>query len=1256
MDFYEVMKSYGIERRVAKAIALHFSGKGLENQGSRAYSKLHVEKLAASNSLQESPDQQANRVQVQHGPSASNSKQDSPEHHTNGDQVLHGHSERQQKPKVSAERSQPESKWCNQAEGGEDWESEVAKAAPRKNFTLKCTIPTPLSLNVDDFSSAQSGKTKGKLSPREKRENPSSCSSSKVAHSRSEGHENRNAEVDGKKPCTKATEVEVREKTSRPKSKVSTHPREKKVGRLNKPVKDSKWEGKAKKEAVVSTKGSKKDFIEEKTPKSTETPQKRSSDKETEQCGNNISPNEQESSNKIELQFQRSPCDQSPSFGIDSLSAIDKKLQPSVIPSLDDDLSTEEVKQKFASIFVGDIAILVPVENSGGCDSNENELHETGSNNEDQTAVADFNRGITAFPVTLVQMETTTQSDNNATPPQSTQKTLNTCLQDQPKNDSIPECKKMVDTEEGDDEKLMENALLSSGNKDSHSQMESSLRTTGSNSLKDNNEKIAFCSDNSNIYVKNISKDSEAVVVMDKTSHQEKTPDLGVTVVTVQDPVLAEKNESSHSASVMGEGDNISIPWQELQLTPHASLPEHALDQPACGRFVMSEGLACQDMNTDDVDNSRHDLQAELSSESSSTSGESMDAFSRQPPLGAERGFTPDTVYLQPDQTAWVGNMNERMYPTPSIPGVNYPQGSFPSYFNPYGTFHQAQQALPLLKPYFTPFGYPNQMRAIVPPHMLQPHSQVFMPPYLQYRNQMMFSSAVPPVAGFPSATMPPLQYRPQMYQVWQGSTGFTCHSVPFYGNPYEQAQETTGAMLDVESTQPQTTLSLVTPAVEYSMMDFSHSPVGDAKEESGSELSSTASRDSPFEVIKAPASSCFYTLCDHSTLNNETLSAQLEDDPGFTMLVTNEGKQNDTVLLKENDVLTGKVSENRNVDVVFSLAQLCHNEVSENGIDHLNKTTDTCYLDSSKGYFSQPLSQDQGDPVHKQITILSREESAVAMEKRLSPDGSCMDAVSFDSLSDASSAQKIDRPVQEKSSSGTTWQDPSKDNNGYRPRYVPWKDRNPFPKPQRFKGSRNRRKKPTGTQPSSVVVSSSNHEQPSNGVSSDIVPVSSPDLIRESALSLDNHNSSKNNKTEHSQRTVRFSNEHTEYDSTNRKPHGGKKVSSADKNDRSDNSRDQKVNDKETYQTCVIDIGLTKSLSVEDHNAGRLYEGRSQTHAEKRTVVDSKPAHVRGNSNKRVNNRMTRKPYTEKRSQKHPSRAKEPATNLKIDPNNNSG
>jgi len=1214
LDFYEAMKSYGIERKVSKVMALHFSGKGLHNQGAREYSKLHEEKLASSNSTQELTE-------------------DRPK----GDHPLpHKHSECKNDPEVSTEKNVPDSKSCKAVEGGEDWESEVAMAEPRKNFTLKCTTATPLSLDVGDFSSAQSGKTKAKESPKEEPQDPSASNSStsKVVHSSSEASEDHKVEITGKQPRGKATEAEEKGGTFRSRPNVSSHWNGKRGGRSNKPVNESKWENRTKNEAVISKKGTKRDFVKEKRPKSTDKAKERSGDKENQASADNRPVRKAGSLSKKERQFQSSSCDQSRLKDGDSSVKKQNKSQPVVTPDLHGDSAASEVAQNFTSVFIGDIAILVPVENSGqGFDSDLSALNESGSDVQDQaenaTAVHCEEEGDT-LPASVElssedavkpdQMESCPQSESNECHSQSVHGVLETSPQDQTDNDDVTKCKEVVDTEKADSstsEKLVDNLDLCSENASCSTAVHKGTAIFGDNS-----------SENALHLDSNIPKGNDAVKAdMEESNQDEVTLNCDVMSDTVQVPVLSVKSESVHDETVVEESNGTVIPWDELQQVSHSSLPKDASDQPTPERFVMSEGLTCHVMNTDDVCHTRHDLQAELSSESSSTSGESsMDAFSRQPPLGAERGFTPDTVLQQPDQSAWVGSVSDGFYPMPLAPGVNYPQGTLPSYGNPYGTFHQAQQALPLLKPYYPSFGYPNQMRPTVPPHMMQPYHQVCMPPYLQYRNQMMFSNTVPSVAGFPSGAVPPSQFRPQMYQVWQGPTGFTSPPVPFYGNPYQQTQETTGTILGVDSTHPNTRLSEVSPAVETAnpLMDSSGLPVNSLREESGSESPSTTSSDSPFELMNGLAKRiAFHPVRDNSSLVKESSSTQMENDFNYSELHEN---QNETEQELKEKVEFDNMSESGNVHQVFSLTQLCIRDLPENDKVDLTELTNNSSKESIKH---------SEDPVHKQITILSREESAVVVGRRLSPDGSSMEGVCFD----ANSAQNIGRSLKESSASENTLQNSSQGNSEVKVRDVSKES----PKPRRVKGSRGRRNKQT--QASSGVALSREERKPSNKLSTNTIPGTSPDAVSEPTSSKNIHDSreqgdhnlegsSDKKKTNDTQRTIRVN---FTKPLVLESPHLGSRCE-----ERSQRHTEKRapLEDPEPVQAPKVDS---------------RYQDRSQKHTEKRSSLKGpKQAHFRGNSRKRVFNNMARKPHTERQPPRYVS--KEQGTDTRKDTNNNSG
>ena len=61
-------------------------------------------------------------------------------------------------------------------------------------------------------------------------------------------------------------------------------------------------------------------------------------------------------------------------------------------------------------------------------------------------------------------------------------------------------------------------------------------------------------------------------------------------------------------------------------------------------------------------------------------------------------------------------------------------------------------------------------------------------------------------------------------------------------------------------------------------------------KDESGYEVSSSTSGDSPFEIITLPASDSFHPLWDYSSLPDESFSGLLEPALETSLLVANEG------------------------------------------------------------------------------------------------------------------------------------------------------------------------------------------------------------------------------------------------------------------------------------------------------------------------------------------------------------------------------
>lgn len=1189
LDFYETMKSYGIERKVSKVVALHFSGKGLENQGARAYSRIHEERLATPNSVQETSEDQANgNGSLHHDPSQGN--QESP---------------------VSSGKNKPDSKLLNQEEGDEDWETEVAATSvPRKNFTLKCTVATPLSLDVEDFSSTQSRGNKGKESPR----GVGVSTGSKISHDHSKTSKSCNVEVSAKKlPRGKATSAQVSGRKFESRSSTQTESRDKRTGSKNKPIDEGQLETRANTKKALSRKGNK-----EKVPKLTNALDEHSSGKESGTSANNQSSTNQELFSNVEVNMPGSTADQGVSSG--------HKKQPecTVIPSFNSDSSIAEVVEKFASVFIGDIAILVPLDNSGQvCDSGETASGQPCLGVEDQAgnSVADKSssdkdillttRESSADAMELNQRESSHQSAFAASHPQ-----LDVQLhpQDQTEKDSVTKCENVADSDSANtsvDEKVLGNSELSAGTDKIANQLESSFQavTSGDSSVTDANKTVM----SSDIHVNSGNNmEGDARDTSEEINHGEVTVTGIRTCGSVEDSVVSGENESGQNEPFLGTSES-GFPWGNLQQLPHASFPEEGLVPE---RFVMSEGLACHVMNTSDMDHTRHDLQAELSSESSSTSGDSMDAVLRQPPLGAERGFTPDTVQQQPDQLPWMGSVNDGVYSVPPYPGGAYPQGALPTYVNPYGSFHQAQQGLPLMKPYYSSFGYPSQIHHAIPPHIIQPHHQVFMTPYLQYRNQMMFSNAMAPVAGFPSPAIPPRQLRPQMYQVWQSPASFSYSPVQFNGNPYYQTQESTGGVLDVGIAHLSNVFSQISSPVEYQIpiMGTSDSSLSVVRDESGTESPSAASSDSPFELMNASAkSSPFQPVCEQSIVS-KSFYVQTESE-------SDRSTSHDNQTRTEEELEEQEVAGSGDVNTVASLAHLCYKEVSGDDKVHLVQLTDHRHLNCSKEFSTPTISLDSEDLVHKQVTLLSREGSTVAMGTRLSPDGSSMDGVCCDN----SSLLNIKGSLKENSAPTSSCQDSRQ----RIMKNIEIKDGRPSPKPQRVKGGRSRKTKHSQDRP------------PASGkLRSDVIPVNrvqNPEPVSKNGndsyeqLAQRSTVSGNEKKTDGIRRTVRFSKEHVGLDA----------LASDENCCKLPLSSDQTVQSVETTQ------------SIEKDRESSRIEGSSQRYAEKSDLVLlSRPPKVERNSRKRVfNNRR----HIGKQPLKHPSKAKEQHADWRTDTNNNS-
>ena len=1309
LDFYEVMKTYGIERKVSKVMALHFSGIGLQNQGAIAHSRLHEEK----------PNQGAAESQAER---------------TKGSQRDHCENKPQQNT-VSADSLQ-DGKSSNQEEATEDWEREVATAVPRKNFTLKCITPAPLSLVLDDLSYARQGKTRG-VESQIKPEVACLQPKAEVDLSLSEKQ----------RPQGKAARAEVRNGSTYSARKAPKQRVERTV-KWKKPFKEIEQDGRLSKKVTFSKRENKREVVTKKQSKSVSPSEKDKHATESKPSVCSLSSNEMTPENELKKQPFEGHCS--------STGCSVAKWQPPVISGLDGNSSTTDLVQKFASVFIGDIAILVPVE-CGEKDyvSNVTELNKPDTHVQDHTKeagsakdspvvdiapvahsphvplethvgdltiddssnytkVVDSSQQISELSAgnAMLSVVSSSQSEHEQSHPQSPHRSSETSFEVRAEANTrkLKGDTEVIDTlpnfESSEGNGMISSWVSSNVRSEqglSHPQspfetveghapdqaevatVRSSLhlkQSSGNATILDQvvsrveEEKINENSyldgevTSSNNFIPPANASSGGREVLEEADHQVATSIVDTISVNSQHPACSVNNESTT------EGNNGLISsWAEISayLPNDVSPPSDLHEEPSLGSFGMNRGFATGLIDTESANQAHCDLQAELSSESSSTSGDqSVDVhiFSRQPPLGEERGFTPDAVQQQPNQLPWVGNAIDGIPQLHSGPGFNYSQASFPSLGNPHGAFHQAYHALPLLKPCYPSFPYSRHVRPGIPPHMMQQHpQQVFMPQF-QYRNQMMFSNIVPPSVGFPAvpqSQFPGSQFQPQMFPFLQAAaSGFPCFSRV---NPYEQVQQAAGPPVDVSGlvfTNSATALSQGSPVVnDYPIptLDSSSSQGSDAKEDASSD---TSSSDSSFEqMVTSPANQAD----DNSTLTHESFPAQTENDLGYSASVACKDSQKELEEeLKEKSFLSG---DNRDSQV-FTLAQLCYKEVSSDNVS-LNKLT------SSKVFASHQQSESQEDPVHKQITILSREESVMGMGRRLSPDGSSVEGVCLDVPSGDTNSVHKDKVFKGKSSSSSNWDNLSGEYYGFRPNDIKEKekekitDSGPSPKPQRIKAKRTRRDK--STQASSVLVSSHKDLQPGNELSDTCPDVNGQPV---SSKSNNNNNSSKQedlglnfakNTSRHSNskkshRKVRFSKEDSERQSREAStpsdtPH--KLLTRQEKQNAGSVSvqeisrltcnEDRDINDLEGKHRRSKDKSFTKSSNVDGLSIREVRnKDRPQRRTEKRVDMDSRPAHgawKRGRGDKR--------PYKEKLSTKGSSEEKVPQTGTRTDKNNNS-
>ena len=963
LDFYETMKTYGIERKVAKVMALHFSGKGLRNQGAKSYSKMSPMLISFDSTLEVSKDQPSgNRPLRREGadnkaePKVDSNRSSKYQHVNSG-----------QEQELSSAKKQLDCKPT--AEGKEDWEDEATKAGPRKSFTLKCITATPLSLEIDDFSSTQLKKDGGRNTT-EKLKTPQSYSETNGSCP-SDGNNRR---------------LEVRAEESRGATRRS-NPR--------------KWTRRKRKGQGKTELGLKRDSVnseKERPAKPTALSQESlNGGNENGQLAGAISLSERDV-NKDEA--ERLACDE-----IDLPSGCKPSKKEGTSPSLPSicdksDRSASKSVEELAIVMIGDITISVPVvpweqEYSNPCDLAQSKMFSSEADQTEDKSVAEN------------ETEVSSRLESSLPPKkidQAPSEPLARCLQSAHGDSGTPF---QEENEEFNDVKCIN--VVENG-KDGECTPEKVVEEEHSPEMAPSveNQVVSECQD----VTRTNDPIADAVEAM-RSDNSQTVADHTSEFADLRKPVEVEGGELigvgydtsglfQHSMQQgldpsTGQGNeatgNVNIPWHTLQ----APVQEAAL---MAERFVVSEGLPCHGVDTDEVENTRLDIQAELSSESSSTSGETMDGFYRQPPLGAERGFTPDTVQPQPDQMAWEGSVNEGMFSAPSassVPGVsfNYPQGALQSYGNPYAVYHQAQLMHPL-KPYHSSFVYPPQIPHVISHPVVQAQPQVVWSPYQQYRSQVMFSNTIPQVTGFPTAVTPASPFRPQIYQVWNGAARFPCSTLPFYGNQcHQMPEESTHGMLDGDCAHQSIGVPQVNTSEQYQIpviMNLSGTAGSEVRQEPGLETRSVASTASPFKPITVPLSSnIIYSAHEPtSSFNRESSGTHVVDSlvEDHHLIAEKTARGNET----QRDV-------DNCTDLILEKAQPCEQGIAHSE-PHESKDVDVCSYSSKEISIDSFPREREADGPKQQIIFLSREESATEMEKRLSPDGSSMEGVSGDSSS----------------------------------------------------------------------------------------------------------------------------------------------------------------------------------------------------------------------------------------------------------------
>lgn len=1046
MDFFEVMKTYGIERKVSKVMALHFGGLGLQNQGLTAYSYFYEEK----------PNQASAESR---------------------------NAESKPQPNVVSVKTPEDDRLSEKDDGTEDWERDLVRAAPRSNFTLKCNTPAPLSLDLDDLYYAHSEKKIGVESLKGKLKSEITNSSRK-----SEGElslsESKNVEVVSNSSRGKSPGAHTRKGSSDSAPHAPKQRGEKTVKR-RKSFGNNKADGMLFKEVTFSEKDNKREV----TPMQSKPINPPRSDnyvknnKPSLRCSYS-------NEHKPETELKEQPFDRCRSL----TECSEAKLQPTEISDAKSDPSTANLEQKFASVLIGDITILVPFEYDGeDCDSNVTAASDPEAHTQEKSrelSSTQESRVVDSAPVVqsvqgLLETHVGDLTEEDSFDPNEVITSLHQNCELPPDNSMMTVAPNFPSENGQSLPKSSESAHETCSEKQLESCNETTLKSSfvvsGVRSGRDTchalPSSLDFDQSPENALVQdqvtcvgeekaNVSIDLQGV----ETSVDNSIPlvNLSSSGFQVSTSIFETNGNSIHEAcstnespclnsSTVERNSGLTSSWTELScayLPNNALLSSSLIENPSLGNCGINQGFTSDLTSTESAIQARGDFPAELSSEGSSFSdNQSVDehTFSRQPPLGEERLYTPDTAQQQSNQLPLAGNARDAIAQQPTSPGLNYSQASFPSLLaNPHGTFYQGYPALPLLKPCYPSFVFSSPIRPVIAPHLMQqPHPQeVFIPP-LQYRNQMMFTNLAPPSLGLPP--VPQAQLQPQLFPFFQAATAFPCSSRV---NPYEQAQQAAGPPVDVSGqlvfTHSAIALSQGGPvASDYPV------PKMDSRGSHGSFVdfsSDTSSIDGSFEGVVT-------SLENHTDDNFKSFLDKADNDFGYTSTVAYRDNHREPAEdFKEKNPLTGNTSDSQ----IFTLAQLCHMKVSGGNISA-----------------SQQHCESQEDPVHKQVLVLSREESVMEMGRRLSPDGSSVEGVCLDS----SSNNFKDEFSKEASAPPSDWDILSKECCGSTPTGVEEqknensKDTGPFPKPQRIKGKRSRGD--IGTRGSSVLTSSHNDLHP---------------------------------------------------------------------------------------------------------------------------------------------------------------------------------